>query len=317
MPATLKFFRDITVRAVQTFWILFKIMLPVMLVVKALQTFNLIAPIGRLLGPVMGLVGLPGDMGIVWATAMGTNLYAAMVSFVSMDSAVSLTAAQATVLTSMMLVAHALPVELRIAQKAGCRLGVMMAVRILGALGLGALLNQFFLVTGWLSRSNEILWRYQPAGLDWMSWALGQITNLLQTFAVIWLLLLVMGLLQVFKITDLIERGLKPILTPLGIGQRATNITVIGLTLGISYGGGLIIAAARGKEVAARDVFFALTLMGLAHSLIEDTLMMQLLGGHLGGILAARIFFAWLAVWLMAGFLRRVPEKICRRVFYR
>ncbi len=76
-------------------------------------------------------------MGLVWATAMVTNLYGGIVVFASLAPEAHLTVAQITVLTTMMLVAHALPVELRIAQKAGSRLHAMAFLRIAGALTLG------------------------------------------------------------------------------------------------------------------------------------------------------------------------------------
>ena len=78
----------------------------------------------------MKFAGLPGSMGVVWATAMFTNLYAAIVVFSSMMVSEHLTVAQVTILTTMMLVAHSLPIELGIARKAGIRLRFMLLFRV-------------------------------------------------------------------------------------------------------------------------------------------------------------------------------------------
>ena len=45
-------------------WTLLKIMLPVLLVTKIMLELGVIHWIGRALGPIMGLVGLPGSMGL-------------------------------------------------------------------------------------------------------------------------------------------------------------------------------------------------------------------------------------------------------------
>ena len=36
-----------------------------------------------------------------------------------------------------------------------------------------------------------------------------------------------------------------------------------------------------------------MALMGLCHSLVEDTILMMLLGGHLSGILGGRVVFSY------------------------
>ncbi len=116
---------------------LFRIMIPVIIAVKILQQFGAVAALGEILSPVMRIVGLPGSMGLVWATTILSNIYTGIVVFVSVSANESLTVAQTTVLGTMMLVAHSLPIELRIAQKAGARLRFMGLFRMGGAFVLG------------------------------------------------------------------------------------------------------------------------------------------------------------------------------------
>jgi hypothetical protein len=59
--------------------------------------------------------------------------------------------------------------------------------------------------------------------------------------------------------------------------------------------------------VSRFDVLYAMSLLGLCHSLIEDTLLMLLLGGHLSGILWARLAFALVAVFLLVRLVGRLP----------
>ena len=87
-------------------------------------------------------------------------------------------------------------------------------------------------------------------------------------------------------------------------------------TLGVSFGGGLIIHEARSGHIDKKDVFFSLTLMGLSHSLIEDTLLMVMVGGHLSGLICARLIFSILAVALLVKISVHLPGTFCDRVFW-
>ena len=63
---------------------LFKVMAPIVLAVRLLQEFDLISMLAKPLGPAMRLVGLPAEMGLVWATALLNNIYSAMIVFLSL-----------------------------------------------------------------------------------------------------------------------------------------------------------------------------------------------------------------------------------------
>ena len=83
-----------------------------------------------------------------------------------------------------------------------------------------------------------------------------------------------------------------PLLRATGIGRNAANITVIGVTLGLTFGAGLLLRDIRSGTLSRRDVWLAIGFLGLAHSLIEDTLLILLIGADLSGILWARLVFA-------------------------
>ena len=63
---------------------LFKLMIPVIVLVKVIEELGGIDYISAALGPVMDLVGLPASMGLVWATTMIVNIYGGMIIFVTM-----------------------------------------------------------------------------------------------------------------------------------------------------------------------------------------------------------------------------------------
>ncbi len=112
----------------------------------------------------------------------------------------------------------------------------------------------------------------------------------------------------------MIHLALAPLLRVLGIGRSAANITVIGFTLGLSYGAGLLIRDVDAGGMTRRDSFLALCFLGLCHSVIEDTLLILLLGADLTGVLWARWLFACLIIAILSRWLMLAPRAMEKSV---
>jgi hypothetical protein len=69
----------------------------------------------------------------------------------------------------------------------------------------------------------------------------------------------------------------------------------------------LIIKEAHSGKISPRDTLLTLCLLGLCHSLIEDTAIMALIGGDLRVILLGRIVFAFAAIFLLNVALTKRP----------
>ena len=296
---------------------LFKIIVPISIATRLLQQWGMVDQLGVLLGPVMNLVGLPGEIGLVWATALVTNLYAGMVVFASLAPGLDLTVAQVTVLTTMMLVAHALPVELRIAQKAGTRFRTQALIRVGGALLLGGILNLGYRWSDSLQQESNALWSPPPVDPSWLGWMQSELRNLLSIALIIFTLMALLRLLKKIGIIDLLTRLLEPVLALLGIGREAAPLTIVGMTLGLSYGGGLIIHEAQSGRLSKQDIFCSIALMGLCHSVIEDTLLMMVLGGHASGVFWGRLIFSLGMIFLLGRLIRVLPQEFFERYIVR
>lgn len=297
---------------------LFKIMIPILILVKALQELGWIAYLALPLEPLMGVVGLPSEMGLVWATALVNNIYGAAVVFLSLAPAHDLSVAQVTVLSTLILVAHALPVEVRIAQESGNRFVFQVLMRVGGAFVLGLILHWLYYLTGWLQHESIIRWQgeiRESTGI--LMWGMAQVRNLGFIFCIILALIVLMRVLNRLRITGALVRLLQPLLRFLGIGGEAAPLTIVGMTMGLTYGGGLIIQESRSGRVHPRDVFASLTLMGLTHSLIEDTLLMLMLGAHLSGALFGRLFFSLLVVALLVRLLPWLSDSFVNRFLFK
>ena len=79
----------------------------------------------------------------------------------------------------------------------------------------------------------------------------------------------------------------------------------------------MIIRESQNGTIHPRDIFFALVLMGLFHSLVEDTLLMMLLGGSLWGFFVGRLIFALLAVWLLVRLFSLISDQQFNRYFFK
>ena len=297
-------------------FVLFRIMVPVVIVVKILSELDLVRYIAEAFTPLMSLVGLPGEMGLVWATAVLTNMYGGIVIFASIAPGLHMSTAQVTVITCMILVAHSMPVETTIARKSGVRIRFMIPFRLFCALLLGFILNTVYTLGGFLQDEGRILWESTSENGNLGSWALSQLQNLAVIFMIVLVLIIIMKILDWLGITRLMNRALEPLLTSMGIGKAAATVTIFGMVLGISYGGGLIIRDANSVKLSSRDVFFSLSLMGLSHSIVEDTLLMMSLGGNITGVLFARIAFTWIIILGLVRIVGKMSdEKFFRYLF--
>lgn len=295
---------------------LFRIMVPVLIVIRILEELGGIIYLSQALSPVMAWVGLPESMGLVWATTLVTNIYGGMIIFFSAASTSPLTVAQVTVLGGMMLIAHALPIEARIAQKAGVRLLATLMLRIGGAIVYGMLLNAVYSSGDWLQTTHQMTWVPEQIDNSWLHWSITQLQNMGIIFLVIAGLITLLRILKILHIERLLYMLLQPILRLLGIGHQATSITIIGMTLGLSFGGGLLINEAKQGHIPPKDIFSAMGLLGLCHSLIEDTLLLLLLGADISGVLWFRLVFSLVIV--AAGFrlLERQSPAFKNRFMY-
>ncbi|MDC0083878.1 hypothetical protein OAI44_00405 [Oceanospirillaceae bacterium] len=315
-PAAL-FFKSLFDEIVTVSWPLFKLMVPIIVLVKVLEELGGIAIFGQWLGPLMALVGLPQEMGLVWAATIATNIYGGMIVLYSLGSDSPLTVAQVTVLSGLLLMAHGLPIEVRIAQLAGMRMRTAIVTRLLGAFVFAWLLFVFYYQTQTQQGPAHMVWQPDPIadGLD--NWVWAQVKALGMIQLVIIVLLTFLKILRLIGVEKVIQWLLRPMLKLMGIGKEASTITLVGITLGLSFGGGLLIKEANAGHVSKQDVFTSLIFLGFCHSLIEDTLLVLLLGAHLWGILWFRLVFAFVFTWAVSYWLTKISPEFQQKYLLR
>ncbi len=288
--------RDIT----RVYLALLKVLIPATIVVKILDTLGATHGLASLLSPVMSVVGLSESLGLVWAVALLTNIYTAMVVFYTIAGTEVISVADASVLGTMILIGHAIPVEGAVAKATGVSWRATMVVRVGGALVLGAILNQLYQWSDWQQQPINLVWQPNITNNATLThWALEQLQMFATIFLIIGGLMTLLKLLRWMGIEALMHKALYPLLRSLTLGKEAANITVIGATLGLSFGAGLLIDEVKQGHISKRDTLLVMSFLGLCHSVIEDTLLIVLLGADIMAILWARLVFAIIviAIW--------------------
>lgn len=303
-------FLRITGETWRTSWELIRIMVPVMIVVKVLEEVGAVVFLSAMLEPVMGLIGLPGALGLVWATAMVTTLYGGMAVFAALAPGLDLSVAQVTVLCSAMLIAHSLPIELSISKKAGAPLLPIGLLRFIGAVIYCFLLDRFCTIMAVWQQPADLLFFSPPTHPTLAQWILQQLQNIGLIIFVIFCILQIMRLLRYIGLLAFLERILAPVLPFFGMSRAAAPLTVVGMIMGLGYGGALILNETGKGTMGRREVVSSMIMMGLCHGLVEDTLLMVALGGRLGGILWGRILFSLIVTFLLVQMLSILPGKV-------
>jgi len=120
-----------------TLWKLTKIIVPVYFFVTFLEVSGILGIISKWFGPVMGLLGLPGEASIVLVLGNCINLIAAIGAIASL----SLSIKQITILAVMLSFSHNLFVESAVAKKTGVSLLMVILLRLFLAILSGFILN--------------------------------------------------------------------------------------------------------------------------------------------------------------------------------
>jgi hypothetical protein len=308
MPVLISALRK-TRETIEIYWILARIMVPITILTELLSRMGVIEVIAPTFAPIMDLVGLPPELGLAWLTGMLVGIWGAVPLVLTLVPASSLSVADITIFSALLLFAHGLPIEQKIIQKAGPGMAVTTLLRIAGGLLYALLLHRLLATTGWLQNPVNPTWIPMNASTDWTGFFAGLLETMISMFVILVGLSWGLEILRYTGLLGLMMRVIAPMLRLAGIRGEAGHFTAVGLFLGISYGGGLLIREAQSGSVSPRQVFVSCVFMGFAHSVIEDTLVVMALGADIIGVLVGRLVFAVAATAAIASLIRTMPDE--------
>lgn len=141
----------------------------------------------------------------------------------------------------MMLVAHSLVLETRIAGQCGLSMPVQLILRLGMAVLAGLIMRGLCAATGTLASPAAILLEPGPAPAGLTGWVWGETLNLAKIYLLVWGVMLLQRGIDFFRVSDLLGRALHPVLRLLGISPRAAAVIIVGFGMGLIYGSGIII----------------------------------------------------------------------------
>ena len=151
----------------------------------------------------------------------------------------------------------------------------------------------------------------------WSMWLWNEVQRYVMVFFVVLALMALMRVLKASGFIDAFTRSLRPVMRWLGIHESVIPITVVGMTLGILYGGALMIEETRKHNIASKDIFYAFCLMGICHSIIEDSLLMMTLGANGYVVFLYRPVCALATLFIFVRLFNAFPKKLALWIMQR
>lgn len=120
----------------------------------------------------------------------------------------------------------------------------------------------------------------------------GSLSSVWSMARVIIPVMLVMELAKDLKLLDRLAQLLAPVIKPFRISQAGAFPLVVGLFLGLAYGAGVIIDAAKDGRLPWRDLFLINLFLIVCHAIVEDTALFMAIGANGPAILGSRMLLA-------------------------
>jgi hypothetical protein len=299
------------------FWVLFKVILPVVIIIRLLELTGAIPYLSKFLEPLTSFIGIDGSLGLVWMAAILVNIYAGMAAFASLQSIFDYTVAETTILGLIILIAHSLPIEVAIARKSRVSGLFNLLFRFINAVIAGKILNYIFIKFDLFNEKNQSILEIPEKITSNLDWLILQSKNFFIIFLIIFLIISTINILKFIGLWQFIINILRIPLSYLGMSEKVANIILIGLTLGISFGGGFLIEESKKNNISKKDILLSLSFLSLCHSIIEDTILILLLGSHISGILFFRVFYTIIIILFMKYLLdTKFQNKILNKITY-
>ena len=300
---------NITQETSKIFWVLFKVILPVVIIIRLLELMGVIPYLAKFLEPLTSFIGIDGSLGLVWTAAILVNIYAGMAAFASLQAIFDYSVAETTILGLIILIAHSLPIEVAIARQSRVSGIFNLLFRFINAVIAGKILSLIFIKYELFTEINTSVLKIPKDVVSNLDWALLQIQNFFIIFLIIFSIITTINILKFIGFWQVIINILRLPLSYLGMSEKVANIILIGLTLGISFGGGFLIEESKKNNISKKDILLSLSFLSLCHSIIEDTILILLLGSHISGILFFRFIYTVIIIFIMKILLETKMQK--------
>lgn len=273
-------------------WLL-KLMIPISLGVTLLQYYGILEWMAQYLHPIFVYIGLPGASAVTFISGATAGTYAGIAAMMSMP----LTMREATIISLMIALCHALPMECAVNRMTGSSFWKMCVIRIVMAFVCAFILNMVlpdmnakYLYLGASAYSS--LWDVLDV------WFVSQLKMSAMVVLIIYTLMYVQRLIEAYGLLEPLSRLFAPLMTVFGLPRKAAYMWLVGNVLGISYGSAVMVELEDAGVITrdeANDTNYHLI---MNHSLLEDTVVFASTGVSAFLLIAVRVSFATFLVWM-------------------
>jgi spore maturation protein SpmB len=274
------------------------IMVPISFVVALLNWTGLLGIISNAISPVFKYFGLPGSAALSFVTGTLLNCYSAIAIMITLP----LDHREITILALMILFSHNLPLEASVQKKTGSSALFICLYRLGAGIAGGFCLNLIMPGTA-VSMGHAA----PPASTAAFAVPfLGMmLTWLHESFSLIVKVMLIIIGLMIFNrfLKDSgaayhLSRFLSPLLRLFGLSQEAGFLFIIANTLGLAYGGGVMLAEREECRISGQGIRELNVFIATCHSLLEDTLLFVAIGASALWIIVPRLIVGGGGVWV-------------------
>jgi hypothetical protein len=298
-----------TLAGLKTTWTLGKIIFPVTLIITLLSHTPVLDWLILAISPAMKWIGLPGEAAIPLVLGNFLNLYAGIGGILTLDT---LTVQDVFILAVMLSFSHNLFIESGVAASVGIKLWVILLVRV----GL-ALFSAFMINLLWDGGTEKAQYGFisksEAAPNGW-----GEITltalekaslGILQLALIVIPLMIVMQYLKDKGWLQKFSNWMAPAMKLLGMKENTSMTMAAGLTIGLAYGAGVMMQAAKEDGVSKKDLYLAFIFLVSCHAVVEDTLVFVPLGIPVLPLLIIRVVTAVVLTIFVAYIWNRLERK--------
>lgn len=276
---------------------IFKIMLPVSLLMAILNYFGIVDWLSVLFQPITNLLGLSGKAILPLLSGYLINTYSAIALMISLE----LPMKEIAILSSMVLLSHTLPVELSIQKKAGGNMGLLFLIRVGSSIITGIVLN-IVLPNESVIISSETQAITAVATTSLLvvlkSWVQDNVTTIIKIFVINIVISVVFKCLIKFHVVDKLSSLLKPIMFIFGLGKECAPYWLIANVIGLIYGVGILITANENKDLGKEEIRRLNVSICSMHSIIQETANFLVLGVSILVLIVPRLITAVVSVWV-------------------
>jgi hypothetical protein len=321
-------------------WALFKIMIPVVILIKIAIELNILTYLSYPFEPLMYFLGLPKEYAIVWIGAIANTNYTAFALITMLYQNYPINVEQLTSISLLCLICHSIIIESIIAKETGVNpiwAGSLRFFSAIIAVYFFHIFCQTFNLLQYTSTSTMLtnvtkmptiameyinqgtfLINYKIWLIDILYWVFSQLKMVVLIICIIFIIFLFVKLLTDFKIVDKINRFLYIIFQLIRIKKENTLIVFLCFIVGLSYGWGILREESQtNNNFKGEQAFKIISFLSISHAMIEDVIIFSLLGGSFITMFSIRFFLSFFVVAILSFLiLPKLNDMIKHRIFF-